>query len=161
MLFRSAEEMIRTAAEFQELAEQFATFADLSDYIAQYEETLEEIRREKQKTGIRLMTMHASKGLEFDTVYMPDCQEGKIPSAKALTTEEIEEERRMFYVAMTRAKRDLYLMADKGRTGKDAPSRFLQCLCQSSSPTSSSNSAESRYSSKASATASYSSSSSM
>lgn len=158
---REAEEMIRTAAEFQELAEQFATFADLSDYIAQYEETLEEIRREKQKTGIRLMTMHASKGLEFDTVYMPDCQEGKIPSAKALTTEEIEEERRMFYVAMTRAKRDLYLMADKGRTGKDAPSRFLQCLCQSSSPTSSSNSAESRYSSKASATASYSSSSSM
>ena len=158
---QEAEEMIRIASEFQELAKRFVGFADLSDYIERYEETLEEIKKDKRKAGIRVMTMHASKGLEFDTVYIPDCQEGKIPSAKALTVEEVEEERRMFYVAMTRAKKELYLMADKGKTGKDAPSRFLKCLCQSSSSTSSSNSAESRYSSKASVTASYSSSSSI
>lgn len=90
--------------------------------------------QEKKEAGQKtdqtlvLLTMHAAKGLEFKTVYLPDCQEGKIPSAKAVTKEEIEEERRMFYVAMTRAKQNLYLMACKGKTGKNAPSRFLSCL---------------------------------
>ena len=81
-----------------------------------------------QKEGVSLMTMHASKGLEFDTVYLPGCQDEKIPSAKSQTADEIEEERRMFYVAMTRAKRELCIMAYKGKSGKDAPSRFLACL---------------------------------
>ena len=83
---------------------------------------------ESTMEGIRIMTMHASKGLEFHTVYIPDCQEGKIPSAKSKEPHEIEEERRMFYVAMTRAKEELYLLAYKGKSGKDAPSRFLQCF---------------------------------
>lgn len=120
-----------------------------------------EEEKKRLENSLQLMTMHASKGLEFDTVFVPDCQEGKIPSNKSKTDEEIEEERRMFYVAMTRAKRELYLSAYYGKSGKDMPSRFLDCLCQSSSPTSSSNSALSRYSSKASATASYSLSSSI
>jgi len=47
-----------------------------------------------------------------------------------VTEAEIEEERRMFYVAMTRAKHSLCLMAAKGKTGKDAPSRFLACLTE-------------------------------
>ena len=186
-----AEELIRTADEFQELAKSCLTYAEMNDYISQYSEALQQgkmqgsaenklqqrkisdrqqgkqwgeaddKKKEKDNGGIRLMTMHASKGLEFDTVYLPDCQEGKIPSAKSKTTEEIEEERRMFYVAMTRAKRELCITAYKGKSGKDSPSRFLKCLCHSSSSTSSSNSEASRYSSKASATASYSSSSSI
>ncbi len=139
----------------------------MKEYIAGYEETLKDIQEQKQEKedAVNLLTMHASKGLEFDSVYLPDCQEGKIPSAKAVTEEEIEEERRMFYVAMTRARHSLCLMTAKGRTGKDAPSRFLACLTDhvsSASPSSSSsNSAASRYSSKASATASYSLSSSI
>lgn len=179
-----AEELIRTAAEFQELAKNFFTYTEINDYISQYDEALQQGRMresaddkqqqrnqpgkaddkqhsEKDCGKIHLMTMHASKGLEFDTVYLPDCQEGKIPSAKSKTIEEIEEERRMFYVAMTRAKRELCITAYKGKSGKDSPSRFLKCLCHSSSSTSSSNSEASRYSSKASATASYSSSSSI
>lgn len=170
-----AEELIAIAEEFQIFCGQFQSLAKMQEFILQYEKTLQEIQRQKggeQKEDtktekrITLLTMHASKGLEFDTVYLPDCQEGKIPSAKSATEEEIEEERRMFYVSMTRAKRNLFLMSDKGRTGKDAPSRFLSCLRQQtgyslSSSISSSNSAESRYSSKASATASYSSSSSI
>ena len=179
-----AEELLRTADDFQELTKGYPTYTDINDYISQYGEALQQgmligstddkMRREKQwgkeddkqqeekdNKGIRLMTMHASKGLEFDTVYLPDCQEGKIPSAKSQTAEEIEEERRMFYVAMTRAKRELCITAYKGKSGKDSPSRFLKCLCHSSSSTSSSNSEASRYSSKASATASYSSSSSI
>ena len=166
------EELIRIAVDFQKMSEQYKTLSDLNDYISQCTETLQQAQEHKagdaksqesaaEKTGIRLMTMHASKGLEFETVYLPNCQEGKIPSAKSQTPDEIEEERRMFYVAMTRAKHELCITAYKGKSGKDSPSRFLKCLCQSSSSTSSSNSVESRYSSKASATASYSSSSSM
>ena len=168
-----AEELIQAAIDFQKLTEQYADYKELDDYISQYEEMLQSINNSRlsegkvqggssdQKEGISLMTMHASKGLEFRTVYLPKCQEGKIPSNRSKTPEEIEEERRMFYVAMTRAKHELCITAYKGKSGKDAPSRFLQRLCQSSSSTSSSNSEESRYSSKASATASYSSSSSM
>ena len=166
-----AKELMRTADDFQELSKNYSSYTDLNDYISQYNEALQQegMRRsgnakqqeEQDSVGIRLMTMHASKGLEFDTVYLPDCQEGKIPSAKSQTTNEIEEERRMFYVAMTRAKQELCITAYKGKSGKDTLSRFLKCLCQSSSSTSSSNSAASKYSSKASATASYSSSSSI
>lgn len=157
-----ARELLETAAEFQEFAKVFHTVPEMNDYISQYSETMQELQTCKnEEKGIRLMTMHASKGLEFDTVYLPDCQEGRIPSARSQTGEEIEEERRMFYVAMTRARRELCLMAYKGKSGKDVPSRFLTCLCQSSSDINSSNSAESRYSSNASVTASYSSSSSI
>lgn len=156
-----ARELIDIGIEFQEFVKGFQTYAQIYDYISQYEETLRKVDTHETAAGIRLMTMHASKGLEFDTVYIPDCQEGTIPSARSQTDEEIEEERRMFYVAMTRARQELYLMAYQGTSGKDVPSRFIKCLCQSSSSTNSSNSAESRYSSNASVTASYSSSSSI
>ena len=134
-----AEELIRIAAEFQEFSRQFQTLREMRSYMEQYEETLKDVQklsgREKNEETqaaqrISLLTMHASKGLEFDTVYLPDCQEGKIPSARAVTEAELEEERRMFYVAMTRARKKLWLMAYKGKTGKDAPSRFLTCLRQ-------------------------------
>lgn len=130
--------LFRTADDFQEFSRQFRTLQQMQDEIVRYEETMQELQNQKsqekkeagQKTDqtIVLLTMHAAKGLEFKTVYLPDCQEGKIPSAKAVTKEEIEEERRMFYVAMTRARQNLYLMACKGKTGKNAPSRFLSCL---------------------------------
>lgn len=167
--------LIDVAMEFQQLTENFRTLSELDDYISQYSRMLidhQEAKENGSRTdtegnlvkkpeGLCLITMHASKGLEFDTVYVPGCQEGKIPSAKSQTEGEIEEERRMFYVAMTRARQELLITAYQGKTGKDIPSRFLRCLSQPSSSTSSSNSAESKYSSKASATASYSSSSSM
>ncbi len=122
-----AEEFIQTAADFQGLAQRFRTFRELADYVRSYDENIRDSCKSKTE-GIQIMTMHASKGLEFHTVYIPDCQEGKIPYAKSKEPHEIEEERRMFYVAMTRAKEELYLLAHKGKSGKDAPSRFLKCL---------------------------------
>ena len=83
---------------------------------------------DKQRTGIRLMTMHAAKGLEFSTVYLPDVNEGKLPSRQAVTPEETEEERRMFYVAMTRAKKELHILYCNQGNGKERPSRFLAPL---------------------------------
>lgn len=111
--------------------------------------------------GICLMTVHASKGLEFDRVYLPDCNETVYPYGKMPDGKTVEEERRIFYVGMTRAKKHLELLCTVGT--KERPrflSRFLNPISSHSS-TSSSNSQLSRYSSNASATRSYSSSSSI
>lgn len=123
---RRAEELVRIAEDFETFSRQFATLEDMNDYIEHYTEALQEPVEKVE--GIALMTMHAAKGLEFDTVYLPDCNEGQIPSSKSVTEEEIEEERRMFYVAMTRARYKLCLFTSKGKTGKDGPSRFLKSL---------------------------------
>ena len=98
-------------------------------YYDEYKETINE--RLKNTEELLLMNMHASKGLEFQTVIVPECNEGKIPSDKSKTQAEIEEERRMFYVAMTRAKHKLCLVYHDKKTGKDAPSRFLNPLLSS------------------------------
>ncbi len=123
---KQAQELVRVAEEFETFSRQFMTVDDMNDFIDHYTEVLQEPA--EQNHGIALMTMHASKGLQFDTVYLPDCNEGQIPSTRSVTQEEIEEERRMFYVAMTRARHKLCLLAHKGRTGKDGPSRFLNSL---------------------------------
>lgn len=134
-----------------------------------YTEAMPKKRRLEEKTqeAIRLMTVHGAKGLEFDRVILPDCNERVYPLGELQEQETVEEERRIFYVAMTRAKRSLemlYLSGDSASSG--LPSRFLNPLFtdqaySSSSSTSSSNSQPSRYSSKASATFSYSESSSI
>ena len=121
---------------------------------------------EKTDTGIRLMTVHGAKGLEFDTVIVAECNESVFPHGRLQTGAEIEEERRVFYVAMTRAKENLELLYLTGTKERPRlPSRFLNPLftdnANQSSSTISSNSQLSRYSSKASATFSYSSSSSI
>ena len=55
------------------------------------------------------MTMHASKGLEFDTVFITDAIGGNIPHKGAVSEDDIQEERRLMYVAMTRAKKTLFI----------------------------------------------------
>ncbi len=111
------------------------------------------------KPAVQLLTVHGAKGLEYDRVWIPDCNEKIFPHGTMPEESAVEEERRIFYVAMTRAKKNLelsYLTGTKERPRQ--PSRFLNPLYSS---VSSSNSQPSRYSSKASATISYSSSSSI
>ena len=76
--------------------------------------------------GVRIMTMHVSKGLEFDRVYLPALNEGVIPGRRCSLPSDFEEERRLLYVAMTRARSHLELMYTTG-TGLNPrpPSRFL------------------------------------
>lgn len=82
---------------------------------------------EKEERGVHFITMHGSKGLEYRTVFVVDVCEGIIPYSKAVLDKQIEEERRLFYVAVTRAKEKLYLMYPKKRYNKDtACSRFLE-----------------------------------
>lgn len=79
--------------------------------------------------GVHLMTYHGSKGLEYDTVILPRINEGVVPGNRSRDTESIEEERRMFYVAMTRAKNRLVISFKTGTRLKPAlPSRFINCL---------------------------------
>ncbi len=75
--------------------------------------------------GIQIMTYHASKGLEFETVFLPDLNKYVVPHRKAVSEEEIEEERRMFYVAMTRAKQMLYLLSVVPEETKEKGNRSL------------------------------------
>ena len=77
--------------------------------------------------------MHSSKGLEFDVVFLPNLNEGVIPSRKSTEDEQIEEERRLLYVGMTRAKNKLYMSYVSGN-GDDnrSPSRFLKPLIRKS-----------------------------
>ena len=65
-----------------------------------------------------LTTLHSSKGLEFPVVFIVDINEGTIPHRKATLEADLEEERRMFYVGMTRAKDRLHLYYAKERYGK-------------------------------------------
>jgi DNA helicase-2/ATP-dependent DNA helicase PcrA len=83
-----------------------------------------------QADKITLLTIHASKGLEFKNVYIIGCEDGLIPYIKKYEAEEepnIEEEKRLLYVAMTRAKQNLTLIQTKTRTKqKTTTSRFLK-----------------------------------
>lgn len=84
-------------------------------------------KKQKEKNGICLSTMHKSKGLEWEYVFIIDCVEGTTPSDKSESISEIEEERRLFYVAMTRAKKVLYMMAHNSCGGKKTTiSRFIK-----------------------------------
>ena len=122
----------RTSAQvLWEIADEIMeTARDCADARA-FRENLEELSRQmkaqgqqKGGTGVALMTMHGAKGLEFTAVFLPTLVEGVVPHEKGM--EQIEEERRLFYVAMTRAKERLCLSAVRRRYEKDAkPSRFL------------------------------------
>lgn len=82
-----------------------------------------------------LMTIHLSKGLEFPNIFIVGLEEGLFPSSRTMFQEDIEEERRLFYVAVTRAKKRVYLsFAQKrfinGRSSYSSPSRFVNELPQ-------------------------------
>lgn len=124
------------AEEIREDASGFDTIQEWLAHIEEYGRQLEERQRrangrnsaDRQKeNGISLMTMHASKGLEYEIVFIPDTNEGVVPYRKAVEEGDIEEERRLLYVAMTRAKEQLFLSFTTQRFHKDAePSRFLK-----------------------------------
>ena len=131
--------------EWQELLEWLKAdagrFASVAEWKAAQEEhtkALEEgnnVRSGREQLDmdavIRLMTVHGAKGLEFDTVIIADCNETVFPHGRLREEAEVEEERRVFYVAMTRAKENLELLYLSGtRDRPRLPSRFLNPLLE-------------------------------
>ena len=106
--------------DLENSASEFNTFSDWFVHMEEYKEELIEARKKSNEDdiGVRLMTFHSSKGLEFDIVYIIDVNEGSVPYKKAKGADEIEEERRMFYVAMTRARHKLFICYCKENFGK-------------------------------------------
>lgn len=127
------------AAELKEDASAYKTVQEWENHIEEYGRRLEEKRRlsrfgggsehAEKEHGVSLMTMHSSKGLEFEVVFIPDVNEGVVPYQKSVDEGNLEEERRLLYVAMTRAREHLHLSFTKQRFHNAVePSRFLREL---------------------------------
>ena len=123
------EELYDVLEELSEAAKPYKTYREWFKKIEEYGEELKKQARERQekKDGITLATMHSSKGLEYRAVFIIDANETITPHKKALLPEDIEEERRLFYVAVTRAKDWLYICHCRERYGKETDvSRFVE-----------------------------------
>ena len=123
------DELYDILSELQENSRDFKTYEEWFAHMEAYQEELKrqvEQRKNKSYDGVSLSTFHASKGLEYDVVIIIDANEGITPHRKALLLEDMEEERRMFYVAMTRAKQRVHIFSVKERFHKElAFSRFV------------------------------------
>ena len=117
--------------EIEEASKEFESFASWKTHIKEYSEALKlkKKNQSEKENGISLLTFHAAKGMEFDTVFIIDASEDYTPYWQAEDSAAIEEERRMFYVAVTRAKNRLFILHAKDRLGRvREKSRFIKEL---------------------------------
>ncbi len=124
------DEFMSVLDAFMEEASLFDDFNDWFEHISKMKNELER-RRDLEDVGtpdaVTVTTMHGSKGLEYDVVFIPDANEGITPYQRAVSKHEEEQERRMFYVAVTRAAVNLHVFSVKKLSGKDtAVSRFVK-----------------------------------
>ena len=122
----SAQVLQEIADEIMETAKDCADVRGFREQLERLSLQMKEQSRKKgqKRNGVALMTMHGAKGLEFRAVFLPSLVEGIVPHEKGLDT--VAEERRLFYVAMTRASEKLCLSAIQQRYEKERkPSRFL------------------------------------
>ena len=116
----------------KELVNALSEFENLDDFL-EHVGLVNENQKKIKSNSVKLMTLHAAKGLEFDHVYLPGWEEGIFPSSRALeqnSSKSLEEERRLAYVGITRAKFDLNLSYATSRytygmNNYSLPSRFL------------------------------------
>lgn len=131
----SWKQLMDVMAELEERSKNFKSYDEWEIHIAKYTQELEEQQAKARKikgereNKVQLMTIHSAKGLEFEDVFVIHANEGEIPHQKAEKKDEIEEERRLFYVALTRAKNNLcisYITQKNGNSIK--ASRFVEEL---------------------------------
>lgn len=123
------EDLTEILDELQANAKGFDSFDAWFEHIDKLQEELA-TQAQQTKTGedaVFLSTLHSAKGLEYKTVFLVDVNEKIMPYKKAVLDADMEEERRMFYVGMTRAKERLYLLHSEQIHNKEMePSRFLE-----------------------------------
>jgi DNA helicase-2/ATP-dependent DNA helicase PcrA len=129
------EELIGVAAEFDanHALEGEADLSPLEEFLQQISLYTEQDGLRVDESLITLMTLHNAKGLEYDTVFIVGCEEGSFPHARALEEGGEEEERRLCYVGITRARRRLYMTWARerrlfGHAERNLPSRFVDEL---------------------------------
>ncbi len=125
------EELMEVLDALQESANNYKTLREWKQHISDYTKELKEkiSDQQTQKDGVQISTMHSAKGLEYEAVFLPDVNESIVPHTKAVLDADLEEERRLFYVAMTRAKNYLHIYSLKERYNKPLlPSRYLEEL---------------------------------
>lgn len=112
-----------------ELQKKSKEYSNLIDWI-EYLEGIKDYdkRNNEQEQNINILTVHAAKGLEWDCVIIPDINEGEYPFHRAKTESEFEEERRIFYVGLTRAKKHLVLTSVNNRYSEIKPSVYFEEL---------------------------------
>src|SRR6202007_2427139 len=122
------EELVRAVAESNEAGEEFSDFLDAAALVSDADSY-------EGKPGVTLITLHSTKGLEFDHVFLTGMEEGICPHSRSFNDDKgIEEERRLVYVGMTRARKSLTLtravyrrvFGDEQRFRASLPSRFLK-----------------------------------
>lgn len=122
------EDLIETLDSLQNSAKDYKTYAEWQAHIDAYSKECKELARRSQEepNSVSLATMHSAKGLEYSVVFIIDANEGTMPYKKAVLDQELEEERRLFYVGMTRAKDALHIAAVKKINGHEVDvSRFV------------------------------------
>lgn len=125
------QELIDVLDELQQSAVGFQSLTQWQLHVDEYRARMKAEQKQAQaaREGVQILTLHGAKGLEFDTVFLPQLLEGQLPYKKAVLDADIEEERRLFYVGMTRAKNMLVITHSKTLYHKDATaSRFLSEL---------------------------------
>ena len=116
---------------FEQLCTLASDYGKYTDWMDSVDEYVKWQNKGKTETvsGVNMMTLHGSKGLEFDNVIIIDVNEDIIPHKMSTADEQLEEERRMLYVGMTRAKKRLHLFYSKNRYNHPCmPSRFINEL---------------------------------
>ena len=124
-----ADDLFDVLDELLDAAREYRTYDAWFDHIENYTKGLQEFYRVQNQNpnSVALATLHSAKGLEYENVYIIDVNEGVMPYKKAVLEPEVEEERRMFYVGMTRAKKNLHLFSVRQLNHKDAEiSRFIK-----------------------------------
>ena len=106
-------ELLDTIAAMEEDNQENILLSDLLAHFALFTSQDDD----NEKNVVKIMTIHTSKGLEFDTVFVNGLVEGQFPSKRLRNQDELEEERRLFYVAITRAKNNLYLSSYDVKAG--------------------------------------------
>ncbi len=131
------EELVGVAAEFDVNREQEGEgegeVGPLEEFLQQISLYTEQDGLSEEESLITLMTLHNAKGLEYDTVFIVGCEEGSFPHMRALEEGAEEEERRLCYVGITRARQRLYMSWARerrlfGRSERNLPSRFIDEL---------------------------------